>query len=197
MNLTDMPLFLLNTVLFPDGRLPLRVFERRYMDMVSGCLRHGRPFGVCLIQQGQEVGEAAVPYAVGTRAHLMSWDMAQTGILDIVVRGGQRFRIEDSQVNGNGLVVARMELLPDAPLTPVPGKHDKLVALLRRILADLGDENCFPPLDWQNADWVACRLAELAPLPRVHKQMLLEVTDPVARLEKLASLFHSTSRHPV
>lgn len=155
-----------------------------------------RPFGACLIQQGQEVGEAAVPYAVDTRAHIMSWDMAQTGILDIVVRGGQRFRIEDSQVHGNGLVVARMELLPDAPLTPVPGKHDKLVALLQRILADFGDENCFPPLDWQNADWVACRLAELAPLPRVHKQMLLEITDPVARLEKLTSLFHSASRHP-
>ena len=190
-DVVELPLFLLNTVLFPDGRLPLRVFERRYMDMVSRCLKSGRPFGVCLIQFGQEVGEAAVPHIVGTRAHMTNWDMAQTGILDIVVRGGQRFRVFQSHVQDDGLVTAVVELFPDIPLTPVPEKHRKLVELLRRIFADLGEDDYFPPADWSNADWVANRLAELAPISRVHKQNLLELPDPVTRLKRLTTLFHA------
>ena len=57
----DLPLFPLHTVLFPGGRLPLRIFEQRYMDMAKACLKDGSPFGVCLIREGEEVGAPAVP----------------------------------------------------------------------------------------------------------------------------------------
>ena len=83
-----LPLFPLKTVLFPEGLLPLRVFEPRYMDMVARCMREGSAFGVCLIAAGEEVGEAAVPHAVGTEARIEKWDMNQGGVLQILVRGG-------------------------------------------------------------------------------------------------------------
>src|SRR5574337_617727 len=90
-----LPLFPLNTVLFPDGWLPLRVFEARYMDMVSRVMREGGSFGVCLIAAGGEVGEAAVPRLVGTEARIETWDMPQPGLLHIGARGGRRFAVAD------------------------------------------------------------------------------------------------------
>ena len=106
-----MPLFPLNTVLFPGERLPLRIFERRYMDMASACLRDQAPFGVCLIREGKEVGEPATPHEVGTLARIVHWDMEQLGVLQIVAEGGQRFRILERRVE-NGLLRASTELLP-------------------------------------------------------------------------------------
>ena len=87
-----LPLFPLKTVLFPGGVLPLRVFEPRYMDMITRCMREDAGFGVCLIAAGEEVGETAVPHPVGTEARIEQWDMAQAGVLNLVTRGIRRFR---------------------------------------------------------------------------------------------------------
>src|SRR5207342_2174718 len=83
----DLPLFPLNTVLFPGGRLPLRIFEQRYMDMAKACLKDSSPFGVCLIREGTEVGDPAVPAEVGTLAKLTTWDMPQLGVLHVLALG--------------------------------------------------------------------------------------------------------------
>src|SRR5690606_33277742 len=90
-NFMNLPLFPLNTVLFPDGHLSLRVLEQRYMDMVSQAMRNGTDFGICLIASGQEVGQPAQPHEIGTIAHIDDWDMQQLGMLNIKVRGIQRF----------------------------------------------------------------------------------------------------------
>jgi Lon protease-like protein len=184
----DIPLFLLNTVLHGGGRLSLRVFETRYMDMVKDCLRHGTPFGVCLIAQGEEVarpGDApAVPREVGTLAQIVDWEMPQLGILDIVVHGGQRFRIRERRTQPDGLVRAEVELLPDPPVMPIPGDYARLVPMLRSLLEALEQE---PPQPHRffDAAWVADRWAEMLPLPMDLRQQMLEMDDGVARLDAI------------
>src|SRR3970040_2837022 len=79
-------IFPLNTVLYPEGVLPLKVFEQRYIEMTKACLRDERPFGVCLIREGREVGTAAVPEPVGCLATIESWDMPQLGLFHLVAR---------------------------------------------------------------------------------------------------------------
>src|SRR5689334_21935418 len=99
-------IFPLNTVLYPDGVLPLKVFEQRYIEMTKACLRDGVPFGVCLIREGREVGAAAVPEPVGCLATIEQWDMPQLGVFQLVTRGGERFRIREMQVAANHLISA-------------------------------------------------------------------------------------------
>src|SRR2546430_16350713 len=99
----DVPLFPLNTVLFPGGRLPLRIFEQRYMDMAKACLRDGSPFGVCLIREGREVGAPAIPADVGTLARIGAWDMPQLGMLHITAHREPRLRILERPVQPDGL----------------------------------------------------------------------------------------------
>lgn len=184
----EIPLFLLNTVLHSGGRLALRVFEPRYMDMVKDCLRANAPFGVCLIKAGGEVASpeagAAEPHAVGTLATIADWDMPQLGILNITAHGGQRFRIREHRTLDNQLVRATVELLPDPPVKPVPGDYARLVPMLRALLESLEDK---PPEPYHffDAAWVADRWAEMLPLPMARRQEILELDDGVARLDAI------------
>jgi hypothetical protein len=177
-----LPLFPLNTVLFPGGRLPLRIFETRYMDMVSRAMREGSGFGVCLIAAGGEVGEAAVPRLVGTEARIETWDMPQPGLLHIGVRGGRRFAVVDHEVEAGGLLIGRVRWLEEPPATPVPAAQAELAALLRRIAAD-HPEALPPPHRFDDAAWLGARFAEVLPIPLDARQALLELTDWTSRLE--------------
>jgi Lon protease-like protein len=184
----EIPLFLLKVVLHSGGRMELRVFEPRYMDMVKDCLRTNTPFGVCLIAQGEEVADpeagAAAPQEVGTLATIADWDMPQLGILNIVVHGGQRFRILSRHTLDNQLVRAEVELLPDPPVTPIPGDYARLVPMLRALIEALEDP---PPQPhrFYDAAWVADRWAEMLPLPMERRQEILELDDGVARLDAI------------
>lgn len=179
-----LPLFPLKTVLLPGGVLPLRVFEPRYMDMVTHCMRESTSFGVCLIAAGEEVGEAAVPHPVGTEARIEQWDMAQAGVLNLLARGGARFRIEDHEVERDGLLVASVRWLEEPPAQPVPDAQADMLPLLRTVVAELG-ERLPPPHHFEDAGWVGARYTELLPIPLLAKQKLLELDDPLARLEIL------------
>ncbi|MDX9886728.1 LON peptidase substrate-binding domain-containing protein [Thauera sp.] len=179
-----LPLFPLKTVLFPGGVLPLRVFEPRYMDMITRCMREDASFGVCLIAAGEEVGETAVPHPVGTEARIEQWDMAQAGVLNLVTRGRRRFRIEDHEVERDGLLVASVRWLDEPPPVGVPAAQAELLPLLRTIVAELG-ERLPPPHDFDEAAWVGGRYTELLPIPLLAKQKLLELDDPISRLEIL------------
>lgn len=189
----DIPLFLLDTVLYSGGRLSLRVFETRYMDMAKNCLRNEAPFGVCLIAAGAEVGASATPQAVGTLAQIVDWDMPQLGILNIVASGGQRFRILESHAMRDGLVRAEVELLPDPPVTPIPGDYARLVPMLRGLIEAMQDP---PPQPYRffDAAWVADRWAELLPLPLELRQQMLELDGGVARLDAIYRFLEQESR---
>ena len=179
----DLPLFPLGGVLFPGGILALKVFEQRYLDMAADCLRRTLPFGICLIASGREVGEPATPHAVGTLAHIREADMAQLGILMLKVRGGRRFRILSSAPQPNGLLHATVELLDEAEGYEIPAAVAGVLPLLEKVAGDLGPERMPEPHAFGDAAWVGYRLAEILPVQALAKQKLLELDDPVSRLE--------------
>jgi uncharacterized protein len=187
------PLFPLNTVLFPNGILPLKVFEARYIDMVSDCMMQQRPFGVVLIKSGAEVGRAAQPEAVGCLAEIIQWDMHDLGLLTLRTQGGQRFRILQQRVLADQRLEAQIEMIAsDVPAKP-DAIHVSCAATLKMLIADVdqkgrseyGDEYTSPfssPLQLDNAGWVANRWCEILPLPLKARQRLMEMTDGQARL---------------
>ena len=186
----EIPLFPLHTVLFPGGRLPLRIFEPRYMEMAKACLKDNSPFGVCLIHQGKEVGEPAVPVGVGCLARIAEWDMPQLGVLQVTARGESRFRILSQRVQPDGLVRASIELLPEGEDVPLPEAAGRYAKLLERVI-EQHPALLERPHRLDSSAWVSARLAELLPLPLEAKQALLEIGNGRARLEKLDALIRS------
>lgn len=180
----EVPLFPLNTVLFPGGILPLKVFEQRYLDMAAACMKEDRPFGICLIARGQETGVAAEPESIGTLARIEHWEMPQLGILMLTVRGDRRFRVRSQRVADGQLVRAQIELLAE-PVVPLPPARQPLLPLLRRVAKDLGPERMPEPHRFDDAAWVGYRLTEILPVQNLAKQKLLELDDPLTRLEIL------------
>jgi hypothetical protein len=174
-----LPLFLLHTVLIPGARLPLKVFEARYLDMVSDCLKNGQPFGVCLIKSGREVGDAGQPHAVGTLAHIERWEMPTPGVLHILVRGGERFAIIRTHVDRQ-LVSADVDPWDTDPERPIPPRYEALVTFLRELLQQAGE--ALSDARFGDAGWVSWQLAALLPVASAVKQRWLVLRDPLARL---------------
>ena len=181
----DVPIFPLGTVLFPGGLLPLRVFETRYMDMTRECMKEQKPFGVCLIKSGREVGEPAVPEEIGCLAHIQDWDMRELGVLSLRTQGGQRFRIRDSVVTGEGLVRASIDLIEPEPAATLPSEFAACANLLELVVADKSAAVFAEPHRFDDATWVGYRLTEILPVPLAAKQRLLELDDSVLRLQIL------------
>ena len=188
-DLVRLPLFPLRTVLFPGGPLQLRIFEARYLDMVSLCLREDRGFGVCLIRQGSEVGEPAEPHAVGTVARIVDWDKRPDGLLGLTAVGERRFRIRHREPGGKGLTWAWVELLEAGPPVQLPEQAAAVTEMLDQIMALPGTGyDRTPPRNDRDADWLSCRLAEILPLRLDDRQRLLVMDDPLHRLQALSPL---------
>ena len=185
--MTVIPLFPLNIVLFPDGRLPLRIFETRYLDMVRRCMRESVGFGVVLIRSGGEVGHAET-YDVGTMAKIVDFHQLQDGLLGLSCVGEQRFRIHSRRRQGDGLNIAEVEALLPEPSTPLPERHAPLADLLESVLPQLGETYAGITMHLDDAVWVGHRLAEILPMAPPDKQRCLEIEDPVQRLDMLAPL---------
>jgi hypothetical protein len=181
----EIPIFPLNTVLFPGGLLPLRVFEQRYMDMARNCLRDGAPFGVCLIKEGGEAGAAAIPEEVGCLARIANRDMPQPGILNLETVGVQRFAIQQQRVEDSGLVVATVTMVSAEAPQAVPQSLQPCVRVLRQIVDKVGADKFASPLQYDDAVWVGYRLAEVLPLKVSARQSMLEMNDPIMRLQIL------------
>jgi hypothetical protein len=186
--MVEIPIFPLNTVLFPDGRLPLRIFETRYLDMVSRCLKAGQGFGVCLIKEGGETGPAKLHLA-GTLAEIGDWSRGDDGLLHILARGTRRFRVHSQRSQTDGLNLGEVEYFPEAAVVPLPETRQALEELLRQILQQL--ELTPQGAGYGDADWVGYRLAELLPISLQQRQYLLELTDAEKRLDILATLVQS------
>lgn len=187
----ELPIFPLNSVLYPEGLLPLRIFEPRYVEMRQACMRDETAFGVCLILDGHEAGAPAAPHAVGCSARITSSQTPAAGVSSIVARGERRFRILRRWVEGNGLVRAQVEWLDEAPPAPVPDSHWKVALMARTLLSKVPEAQWPLPMRSDDAAWVCHRLAELLPFPRHGKQRLLETDDPMLKLALLSKLLHS------
>ncbi|MBS1160536.1 MAG: peptidase [Proteobacteria bacterium] len=181
----DIPLFPLEAVLFPGGLLPLKIFEQRYLDMAAACLKDNKPFGICLIARGDETGKPAEPHGVGTLAEIGNCEMEQLGILQIIARGGRRFRIIEAHSRADHLLQGRVEIIPDNGPLAMPPERQRLLPLLRRVVSDLGRERIPEPHHFDDAEWVGYRITEVLPIQNLAKQKLLELEDPLARLEIL------------
>mgnify|MGYP003703789075 CR=1 FL=1 len=200
---TELPLFPLNTVLFPGGDLPLQIFEVRYLDLMQRCEREGQPFGVVTLRSGQEVRRApgapgaAAPAEtladVGTLAHLTQVVRPQAGLMFVMARGGQRFKLEAARQLPHGLWMGDVALLPDDVVVPLPDELAELGPRLRTLLQTIeraeGLPTPIPEADdacWQQAGWVANRWAERLPLLPPDRLRLMQLDNPVWRLELVA-----------
>jgi uncharacterized protein len=190
----QIPLFPLNTVLFPGGPLPLRIFEARYLDMVSERLRADAPFGVLLIRDGLEAGPATTA-AVGTLARITDWYQGSDGLLGVTAVGEQRFRLRSTERRPDGLNVGDIDLLPEEPPSPLPDEFQGLAAILKAVLDDLG--RLYEPLErrYEDAGWVTWRFVEVLPLDLEQKQACLERSTAAERLQLVAQLL-DTVRKP-
>ncbi len=199
----NIPLFPLNTVLFPQGLLPLRVFEVRYTDMVRDCLRTGTPFGVVNISRGQNATSEAASNdtsehcLTGTLATVVDFDMHEPAVLMIAAQGGLRFKVNASHAQASGLIRADVETVPADSSCAIPKAQLNCATLLAQIVKELEAQYeqveksgqkpfSFPvakPYRFDDAGWVANRFAELMPIARSSKQLLLEMQNPVERLK--------------
>ncbi len=183
----SLPLFPLQTVLFPGGRLPLKIFEQRYLELIKDCLAHNTCFGVCAMRAGQEVGEPATPFEVGTQARIIHWDMPQPGIFHVLVEGGERYAARKWRPQQkNGLIVADVDnITPELPVT-VTDDLRLAVDVLKQIMEDAGEKHFGPERHFDDAVWVGFRLAEVLPFKLTVKQNLLEMNDSLTRLRIMA-----------
>jgi Lon protease-like protein len=188
MTTLTLPLFPLNTVLFPQGPLPLRIFETRYLDMVSQCLQTNSGFGVCLIKQGKEVGGSAITVDIGVVAKIVDWHQRHDGLLGISTVGEQRFKLNSVSLGANRLAMAEVNLLPLDSAIELPDDYLHLVDMLRRLIESTGHHYANLPKRYADAAWVANRLVELLPIEMSHKQLFLEMDDPILKLQQLAEM---------
>jgi Lon protease-like protein len=189
-----LPLFPLSTVLFPDGVLPLQIFEVRYLDMISRCLTEDMPFGVVLLTHGHEV---RAPHdteerfvASGTLATVQDTTASTPGLLQVVCRGGARFEVVSAERRLNGLWMADAQLVEDDHEVRIPSELQGASDALDRVLASLHDVPqqrwpVQPPFRLDDCGWVANRWCELLPLPNQQKHNMLMLDNPLIRLELL------------
>lgn len=180
---TELPIFPLGSILFPGGTLSLRIFEQRYMEMAKACLKSNSTFGIALISSGEEVGSPAEPEAVGTVARIVEWDMQELGILQIRVRGENRYRLAGKSVTKSGLIIGETTPIPDDPHIDCP-ELPPCAAFLRKVLVQTSSERKSPER-FEDANWVSFRITELLPFTNAVKQKMLELTDARMRLEVL------------
>lgn len=188
MSAQRIPLFPLNSVLFPGGVLPLRIFEPRYLDMVSDRMKRNAPFGIALIMEGEEVGKAALTYDTGTLVTIDYFHTRNDGLLGITVRGLDRIHIRERTVQSNQLTLAEVETRPAEPARPLPARFRPLADLLQGIIHQLGQPYIKIPPGYDDAGWVGARLTELLPIGLPQKQLFLQMDDPVQRLERLEEI---------
>jgi Lon protease-like protein len=186
--LNEIPLFPLNIVLFPNGPLPLRIFETRYVDMVRRCLREDSGFGVVLIREGREAEGPAETCDVGTFAKIVDFDQLPDGLLGLSCVGQRRFRIRSRRRQPDGLNVGDVEWLEPEPFVSLPARHARLGELLASVLPQLGDVYAGTAMQLDDTAWVGHRLAEILPIALTDKQFCLELDDPVRRLDVLAPM---------
>jgi Lon protease-like protein len=190
MTSTSVAIFPLQTVLFPDGPLPLRIFEPRYLTMISRCLKEEAHFGVVQIVSGSETGEADLA-TVGTSATIADWYQGSDGILGVTALGVTRFRLDALDRQSDGLYLGQLESLPVETRQTVPEEYRPMASLLEVIIDDLGKLYENIDKEYDDATWVGCRFAEILPISNDQKQHCLELNDPIERLAYVRPLLQS------
>ena len=192
------PLFPLQATLFPDGLLPLRIFEVRYLDLIKRCIEDGTQFGVVALLSGNEVrtpqgGEVLAGH--GTMARIDSWEAPMPGLLHVKCSGTARFALSSSEVGKYGLWHGEAAVLPEDPSAQIPAASQAVADRLGKLIAELqkdrvpaGEMPIPRPYRLDECGWVANRWCELLPMQTELKQRLMELESPLMRLELVADL---------
>jgi Lon protease-like protein len=203
MNQEDLiPLFPLRSVVFPGGRLSLQIFEQRYIDLVSRCMKTDSGFGVCLLLKGDELPQPGTQQQVsrvGMYCKIVDWDKLPNGLLGITVEGLRKFTVIDSWMSDNRLLMGSVRWEPEdflgQPALPMSPEQDGLVDLLRDLMAHPLIEELGVVMDFADQRQLGWRLAELLPVPVHQKQQLLEINDTSERLREIENLVVSVMQH--
>ncbi len=194
-NLKEIPLFPLQLVLFPGGRLDLQIFERRYIDLVRSCMRTESGFGICLLKKGQETMEAGTQQTIhrtGTYAKIIDWDQLANGLLGITVEGSNKFNVEDCWAAESGVLTANVKFSESDCVGRKAIPIDDDLSALSQLLLNLERHPLVEQknliIDYDNLWDLGWRLAELIPIENVKKQQLLELDDPWERIENIERL---------
>ena len=215
LKLFSLPLFPLGSVLYPGGLLPLRIFEVRYLDMIGKCHKTGAPFGVVSLTAGAEVrkpqpdpstgkptgdGFANEEFcATGTLATITEFSIPQPGLMMIRCVGAQRFKISNREKLKHGLWIADVERIDEDMTVYVPEDLKPCANALGKLIKSLQQRNIpddqmplTPPYQLDDCGWVANRWCELLPLPLELKQRLMELDNPLVRLELISDILERT-----
>lgn len=184
----EIPLFPLSTIVLPGGKLPLRLFEQRYINMVKECFKNESGFGVCLIQDGGEAGEPAKPYPRGTLVSLIDFDQGPDGLLHITAQGQQEFSLLTYAANEDGLLMGQVQLQDSDQPTVMSDDYRELSRKLAIILQYVEPNVIYEEKQLDDPDWVCNRLLELLPLAAPSKFELLQLPTNKARLDALSGL---------
>jgi len=190
-------LFPLKSVLFPKGRLPLQIFEQRYIDLITDCMRNDKGFGVCLLKEGEEVvtpGARQQVHRVGTYAKIVDWDQLPNGLLGVTVEGVQKFMVQDcdydkSQVLRATVKFCDVDLIGEEAIE-VDNQHEVLVDLVEQLVSHPVISKLGMSIAYHDLRELGWRLSELVPLSLERKQALLELQDPKQRIEEIEALLH-------
>ena len=192
-------LFPLQAVLFPEGLLSLKVFEARYLDLMSECLRERKPFGVVTLRHGHEVrreGEQVEFDSTGCMAEVLEVDSSGPGLLQVRCRGTERFLVRRSEQQANGLWMAQVSpVSADPSQLPAPEQVEcaKALANTIKMLKAKGPVPFLEPYRFDDAGWIANRWCEILPIPVAAKQKLMELSDPLVRLKLVDQFLRSKS----
>ncbi|WP_236744566.1 LON peptidase substrate-binding domain-containing protein [Marinobacter similis] len=178
----NVPLFPLNSIVLPRGRIPLQLFEPRYIDMLTRCMKEDRGFVVVLLRDGAEVGPTASFYDIGTYVRIIDFQQLENGLLGITVEGAAKVTVVRSWQQEDGLNVGDVEVLLDEADSEVPDRFNELPSVLRALFRHPVVRDLDMDVDYGDARHVGWRLTELLPLDKQEKQRLVELQDPLERL---------------
>ena len=183
----NIPIFLLSSIIFPGGYMSLRIFERRYLDMVKNCVKNNTGFGISLIRASDNRY-----YNVGTFCKIIDWDQMNDGLLGITARGKYRYKILESSVQHDGLLTANIEIVEEPSFKDIPIELMPYSDFLKNIL------NQYPEFYhrdgikyYSESGWVGSRLAEVLPMSLNEKQVILEIDDYLVRLYRIKDYIDS------
>lgn len=195
--MTELSLFPLSGVLLPFGKMPLQIFEPRYLDLVRDSMKSDTAFGVIWIRRGAEVAQKgnASPQLgdYGTTARIVDWDQLPNGLLGVTIQGGQRFDLGSTEVRANGLVVGQVELRPPAMPVPVEPTHESLLDVLRSLETHPHVQRMALQVDYDDAWQVAYTLVQLLPLEEAIKYQLLGLDELHALIGELDTILNQIS----
>lgn len=203
MNTHFVPLFPLNLVVCPEGLLPLRIFEVRYLDMVRNCLRNKSSFAVVtFLPEGETDPEGNFPFAnVGTLVDIIDADVTIVGLIMIRCVGQRRVKINSFSSQPDGLLIGDVTDIANDLDLPVPEDLQVASSELLRLLESLPEQDVsaenmpvIEPYKLEDASWVANRWVELLDLPLLQKQRLMQLDSPILRLELIHDILDAGSR---